>query len=89
MAETEAGLASGLNNAVVPDRRRGRRGDPVHASPCPARTAPIRSTALTNGYQSAFAAAIAVAALGVVAASLLLGARREPEPVAQAEPAIA
>ena len=45
--------------------------------------------ALTNGYQSAFAAAIAIAALGVVAASLLLGRSREPEPVAQAEPAIA
>ena len=29
VAETEAGLASGLNNAVVPDRRRGGRGDPL------------------------------------------------------------
>jgi hypothetical protein len=46
-------------------------------------------SALTNGYQSAFAAAIAVAALGMAAASLLLGRRRQPEAVAQAEPAIA
>jgi hypothetical protein len=45
--------------------------------------------ALTNGYQSAFAAAIAIAALGAVAASLLLGRRREPTPVAEAEPAVA
>jgi hypothetical protein len=45
--------------------------------------------ALTDGYQSAFAVAIAVAALGMVAASLLLGRTREPEAVAQAEPAIA
>jgi hypothetical protein len=46
-------------------------------------------TALTNGYQSAFAAAIAIGALGVVAASLLLGSRCEPEAAAQAKPAIA
>ena len=45
--------------------------------------------ALTDGYRSAFAVAIAVAALGMVAASLLLGRRREPDAVAQAEPAIA
>jgi Na+/glutamate symporter len=45
--------------------------------------------ALTDGYQSAFAAAIAVAGVGIVAASLLLGGARAPEPVAQAEPAIA
>ena len=37
---------------------------------------------------SAFAAAVAVAAFGVVAASLLLGMRRGPDPrtVAEAEP---
>ena len=36
--------------------------------------------ALTAGYRSAFTAAIAVAALGMVAAGLLLGRRREPGP---------
>jgi hypothetical protein len=47
--------------------------------------------ALTNGYQSAFAVAIAVAALGMVAAGLLLGRRREPAAVteAAAAPAVA
>jgi hypothetical protein len=44
--------------------------------------------ALTNGYQSAFAAAIAVAALGMVAAGLLLGRSREPKVVVEAEPAV-
>jgi hypothetical protein len=33
--------------------------------------------------------AIAIAALGAVAASLLLGRRREPEAVVEAEPAVA
>src|SRR5436190_1715168 len=46
-------------------------------------------TALTNGYQSAFAEAIVVAALGALAAFLLLGRRREPTPVAEPEPAVA
>jgi Na+/glutamate symporter len=45
--------------------------------------------ALTNGYESAFAVAIAVAALGMVAATLLLGRSREPRDVAEAEPAVA
>jgi hypothetical protein len=41
-----------------------------------------------HGLDSAFAAAIAVAAFGVVAASLLLGRRRRADPltVAEAEP---
>jgi EmrB/QacA subfamily drug resistance transporter len=92
VAESEAGLASGLNNAsfqigsavgvaiLSSVAVSGAHGaDPL--------------TALTNGYQSAFAVAIAVAALGVVAAGLLLGGRREPEPepeaVVEAEPAVA
>jgi hypothetical protein len=45
--------------------------------------------ALTNGYQSAFAVAIVVAALGLVAASLLLGKRREPRAAVEAEPVAA
>jgi EmrB/QacA subfamily drug resistance transporter len=88
VAETEAGLASGLNNAsfqigaavgvavLSTVAVSGAHGsDPL--------------AALTAGYQSAFAAAIAVAVLGIAAASLLLGGRREPEPGALAEPAVA
>jgi hypothetical protein len=48
-----------------------------------------RLSALTEGYQAAFAAAIAVAVLGMAAAGLLLGSRREPKVVAEAEPAAA
>jgi hypothetical protein len=88
VADTEAGLASGLNNASF--QIGGAVGVAIlstvavsgaHGADSPA--------ALTNGYQTAFAVAIAIAALGVAAASLLLGSRREPEAVAQAEPAIA
>jgi hypothetical protein len=45
--------------------------------------------ALTAGYQSAFTVAIVVAALGLVAASLLLGKRREPKAAVEAEPVTA
>jgi len=47
--------------------------------------------ALTNGYQSAFAAAIVFAVLGLAVASLLLGKSRGPEAVTEpdAEPAVA
>jgi hypothetical protein len=45
--------------------------------------------ALTNGYQSAFAVAIVVAVIGMVAAGLLLGRRRETEGVVEPEPAVA
>ena len=59
-------------------------------SPCPARTAPTLAT-LTDGYRSAFAVAIAVAALGAAAATALLGRSREPAPraAADATPAVA
>jgi MFS family permease len=87
VAESEAGLASGLNNAsfqigsaigvaiLSTVAISGAHGaDPV--------------AALTEGYQSAFAVAIVVAALGMALAGLLLGRRRpaaglaEPAPVA-------
>jgi EmrB/QacA subfamily drug resistance transporter len=87
VAETEAGLASGLNNAsfqigsavgvaiLSSVAVSGAQGaDPL--------------TALTNGYQSAFAAAIVVAALGALAALLLLGRRPEPEAAAEAAPVV-
>jgi EmrB/QacA subfamily drug resistance transporter len=79
VAETEAGLASGLNNASF------QIGGAVGVA--------ILSTvgvsgahgadplaALTDGFRSAFAVAIVIAALGAVAAALLLGGRRAPEP---------
>jgi EmrB/QacA subfamily drug resistance transporter len=88
VAETEAGLASGLNNASF--QIGGAVGTAIlstvavsgaHGSDALA--------AVTNGYQSAFAVAIAVAALGAVAASLLLGSKRDRHAVAEAEPAAA
>jgi EmrB/QacA subfamily drug resistance transporter len=79
VAESEAGLASGLNNASF--QIGGAVGVAILStfavSGADGATSPA---ALTDGYQSAFAAAIAVAALGALAASLLLGRRREPAP---------
>ena len=85
VAETEAGLASGLNNASF------QIGAAVgvailstvavsgaHGADSPA--------ALTDGYQSAFRVAIVIAALGMLVASLLLGRRREPEPTPDVAP---
>jgi hypothetical protein len=88
VAETEAGLASGLNNPSFQIGGAGRRGDPVHGRHV-RRPRHQSLAALTDGYRSAFAVAIAiaVAALGAVAAGLLLGSRREPDVVAA--PAVA
>jgi len=88
VAETEAGLASGLNNASF--QIGGAVGVAILSTAAVSGAhGPDPLAALTNGYQAAFAAAIAVAALGIAAASLLLGRSRAPEAVAQAEPAIA
>jgi hypothetical protein len=77
VAETEAGLASGLNNASF--QIGGAVGVAILSSVAVSGAHGAESlTALTNGYQSAFAAAIAIAAIGMVAASLLLGKRRQP-----------
>ena len=46
-------------------------------------------SAMTNGFQSAFATAIVVAAVGVVAAGVLLGRRRANARARVAEPATA
>jgi sugar phosphate permease len=75
VAESEAGLASGLNNssfqiggaigvAIVSTVARSEAGGGGSLS------------ALTNGFQSAFAAAIVFAAVGLAAAVLLLGKPR-------------
>jgi MFS family permease len=92
VAESEAGLASGLNNASF--QIGSAVGVAILSSVAVSGAhGADRLAALTDGYQSAFAVAIAVAALGAVVASLLLGRSRKPEPepeaVAQAEPAIA
>jgi MFS family permease len=88
VAESEAGLASGLNNASF--QIGGAVGVAILSTVAVSGTHGAGSlTALTNGYQSAFAVAIIVAALGVAAAGLLLGARREREAVGEAEPVAA
>jgi EmrB/QacA subfamily drug resistance transporter len=85
--ESDAGLASGLNNAsfqiggavgvaiLSTVAVSGAHGaDPLHA--------------LTAGYQSAFAVAIAIAAVGMAAAALLLGRSPIPEAEVVAEAAV-
>jgi MFS family permease len=85
VAETDAGLASGLNNAAF--QIGGAVGVAVLSSVAVSGAHGAGSVAaLTEGYRSAFAAAIAVAVLGMVAAGLLLGGRREPRVVAEPEP---
>ena len=86
VAETEAGLASGLNNASF------QIGGAVSVAILS--TAAVSGAhgsqslaALTDGYRSAFAAAIAIAVLGIAAAGLLLGKTREP--ATRARPAVA
>jgi predicted MFS family arabinose efflux permease len=88
VAESEAGLASGLNNASF--QIGGAVGVAILSSVAVSGAHgadPL--AALTDGYRSAFAAAIAVAALGMVAAGVLLGRRREPVPALEAKPAAA
>jgi EmrB/QacA subfamily drug resistance transporter len=90
VAETEAGLASGLNNASF--QIGGAVGTAILSSVAVAGADGGSSLgALTHGYQAAFAVAIAVAALGALAAGLLLGRSRRSEPavVAEVEPVAA
>jgi EmrB/QacA subfamily drug resistance transporter len=88
VAESDAGLASGLNNASF--QIGGAVGVAIVSSVAVSGADGAGSlAALTDGYQSAFAAAIAVAALGMVAAGLLLGKRRERDAVAEAAPVVA
>jgi hypothetical protein len=81
VTETGAGLASGLNNASF--QIGGAVGVAILSTVAVSGAHGTSSlAALTDGYRSAFAVAIAVAALGAVAAGLLLGSRREPDVVA-------
>jgi EmrB/QacA subfamily drug resistance transporter len=70
VAETEAGLASGLNNASF--QIGGGVGTAILSTVAVAGADPL------DGYRAAFAVAIAVAALGAIAAGLLLGRTRIP-----------
>jgi EmrB/QacA subfamily drug resistance transporter len=79
VAETEAGLASGLNNASF--QIGGAVGVAILSTVAVSQTEggdPL--TAVTNGYQSAFATAIAFAAFGLLVALPLLGRVRAPAP---------
>jgi EmrB/QacA subfamily drug resistance transporter len=86
VAPSEAGLASGLNNASF--QIGGAVGVAILSTVAVSQADgadPL--VALTNGYQAAFATAIAFAAVGLLAAIALLGRVRGPAPAA--EPALA
>jgi EmrB/QacA subfamily drug resistance transporter len=85
VAETEAGLASGLNNASF--QIGGAVGVAILSTVAVSGAHGADPAALTAGYRSAFTAAIAVAVLGLAAAGLLLGRRRERPATAAAEAA--
>jgi EmrB/QacA subfamily drug resistance transporter len=84
--EADAGLASGLNNASF--QIGGALGVAILTSVAVAQTEGSEPlVALTAGFQSAFAAAIAFAAIGILAGAILLGRTRRtgeavPEPAA-------
>jgi MFS family permease len=88
VAESEAGLASGLNNASF--QIGGAIGVAVLSTVAVSGAHGANPlAALTNGYQSAFAVAIVFAVIGLVVASLLLGRNRGAAAVAEAQPAVA
>jgi EmrB/QacA subfamily drug resistance transporter len=88
VAETEAGLASGLNNASF--QIGAAVGVAILSSVATSGAHGVSSlAALTDGYQSAFAVAIAIAALGALAGGLLLGRSRDHGTAAQAAPVTA
>jgi EmrB/QacA subfamily drug resistance transporter len=75
VAEREAGLASGLNNAAF--QIGGALGSAIVTTVALSEVGDSASLfALTDGFQSAFAAALAFPALGLLCAALLLGPRR-------------
>jgi EmrB/QacA subfamily drug resistance transporter len=88
VAEREAGLASGLNNTSF--QIGGAVGVAILSTVAVSEadgSEPL--AALTNGFQAAFATAIAFAVVGLLAAILLLGKVRGPTPAPVPEPAIA
>jgi hypothetical protein len=88
VAETEAGLASGLNNTSF--QIGGAVGVAILSSVAISQADGAEPlVALTNGFQSAFAVAIAFAAFGLLTAILLLGRLSGPAPAPTAEAAVA
>ena len=88
VAEADAGLASGLNNSAF--QIGGAVGVAVVSTVAVSHADgadPL--SALTNGFQAAFATAIVFGALGALAAIALLGKPRTTAPVSTAEPAAA
>lgn len=84
VAEREAGLASGLNNAAF--QIGGALGSAVLTTVAVSEAGDSPSlAALTDGFDSAFAAGIAFPALGLLCALVLLGKRR-PAPGPAAPP---
>src|SRR5688500_6210461 len=84
VSESEAGLASGLNNASF--QIGGAIGVAILSTFAVSGAQGGASlAALTEGYRSAFAAASAVALVGVAVAALQLGRRREPAARAELE----
>jgi EmrB/QacA subfamily drug resistance transporter len=86
VADTEAGLASGLNNTSF--QIGGAVGVAILSTVAVSEaegTGPL--AALTNAYQAAFTTAIAFAGVGLLTALLLLGRLRAPSPAAEAAPA--
>jgi predicted MFS family arabinose efflux permease len=78
IAEQESGLASGLNNAAF--QIGGALGSAVVTSVAVSQAAgPDPLTALTEGFQSAFTAALIFPALGLIGAIALLG-KAKPRP---------
>jgi EmrB/QacA subfamily drug resistance transporter len=85
IAESEAGLASGLNNTSF--QIGGAVGVAILSTVAVSEADGAEPlTALTNGFQAAFTTAIAFAALGLLVAILLLGKLRGPAPTGAAEP---
>jgi EmrB/QacA subfamily drug resistance transporter len=88
VAESDAGLASGLNNSSF--QIGGAVGVAILSTVAVSQAhGPDPLSAMTNGFQSAFATAIVFAAAGVLAAAVLLGRRRLPVRARAAEPATA
>ena len=88
VGESDAGLASGLNNSSF--QIGGAVGVAILSTVTVSQAhGPDPLSALTNGFQAAFATAIVFAAAGLVAAWALLGRRRERARGRAAEPATA
>ena len=88
VAETEAGLASGLNNTSF--QIGGAVGVAILSSVAISQADGAEPlVALTDGFQSAFAVAIAFAAFGLLTAILLLGRLSGPAPAPTGEAAVA